>query len=580
MFDMYDRERQTKINQRVLVNRLLCKPELDQAGANVNLSQSGLRDDGVSTYSVDPSSVERTFDVLLYKLNRSGISGILQFSNALRKFDVDFSNHITFDEFQTVLKDLQLDFSEDDIRGMFRYLESPQRLDLMDYSLLIKDLTSGMPQSRRDLVRTSYDRLDYSDTHLLDLKQLKSIFNPRNYAEVKSGRIHSEDIMADFFACIDLYTSMQRNQDSRVNAEQFLEFWEHISPAVQNDLSFDSLIRNCFRFNELPRKNKLEAPEYGNASMSPIYDKERFHPTESIQYTIFPDSGKEMGNAIYSIFEHLREQLAKRGPKGFVMLIKSMKNNDHDHDGKVSIKEFIKGLHEVRIELLDKETIAVFKSFDPKNTGFLKIDDFMHNFIPELNPRRSQIVSELLDSLGGTSGKVTYQAIKKTFNPRGHPDFLSNSKADYTIKEEFYLILDTYLGLTVGLNDYIPRATLQSFFELYSYAYVDDNYFENIIRGVFRLTKYNNGEPRQPRPATAKVGHDDDQVSTYSERPLTASVVNRQSNGSQYKLNAPWGTDSQEQRQQNRPQTASHASQRGGYQDEVYTKFILGRKCQ
>lgn len=568
---MYDRERQGRINQRVLVSRLLGKPEADHGLVNHNLSQSGLRDDGVSTYSVDPSSVERTFDVLLYKLNRLGISGILQFSNALRRFDVDFSNHVNLEEFQIVLNELALDFSEDDVRGMFRYLESPQRLDFMDYSLLIKDLTSGMPQTRRDLVRTTYDRLDYSDTHLLDLKQLKAIFNPRNYADVKSGRIQSEDIMQDFFLCIDLYVSMQRNQDGRVNAEQFLEFWEQISPAIQNDFSFDSLIRTCFRFNELPRKNKLEAPEAGKSAMSPIYDKERFHPTESIMYTIFPDSGKDQGNGIYSIFEHLREQLAKKGPKGFVLLLRSLKNNDHDHDGKVSIKEFIKALHEVRVELLDKETISVFKSFDAKNTGFLKVDDFMHNFIPELNPRREQIVSELLDSLGGSSGKVTYQAIKKTFNPRGHPDFLSNAKADYTIKEDFYLILDTYLGLTVGLNDYIPRDTLQSFFELYSYAYVDDNYFENIIRGVFRLTRYNNGEPKQPRPQTGKVD-DADRVSTYSERPSTANSHASQ----QYKLNAPWGTDSQQQAQKGRPQTASHASQRGGYEDEVRIGLRLG----
>lgn len=53
--------------------------------------------------------------------------------------------------------------------------------------------------------------------------------------------------------------------------------------------------------------------------------------------------------ALFSVFEHLREQLSKRGPKGFVMLFRSIKTNDYDNDGKISCKEFIKSLNEIRI---------------------------------------------------------------------------------------------------------------------------------------------------------------------------------------------------------------------------------------
>jgi Ca2+-binding EF-hand superfamily protein len=274
---MYDRERQGKIAHRPLVARLLGKPDSELGVSNYNLGQSRLGDDGVSQYSVDPTTAEKCFDVLLDKLIKQGLPGILRLSHALRKQDADLSNHVTLEEFEAVLKDLRLQFSPEDVKNMFRYLESPKRLDFMDYSLLIKDLTAGMSESRRCQVRETFDRLDYSDS-LLDLKQLKPIFNARNYLDVKNGRTHAEDVMNDFFACVDLYVDAQRDRDSHVNAEQFLEFWEHISPAIQTDAVFESLVKHCFRFNELPRKNKLETPEHGKVAVSPIYDKERYHP--------------------------------------------------------------------------------------------------------------------------------------------------------------------------------------------------------------------------------------------------------------------------------------------------------------
>lgn len=65
--------------------------------------------------------------------------------------------------------------------------------------------------------------------------------------------------MNEFFNCVDLFVGVQDGR-SDVNSEQFLEFWEHISPSVPTDAAFDSLLQQCFRFNELPRKNKLGVP--------------------------------------------------------------------------------------------------------------------------------------------------------------------------------------------------------------------------------------------------------------------------------------------------------------------------------
>jgi Ca2+-binding EF-hand superfamily protein len=549
IFEMYDKERAGRVPLKLMAARIQGKTESELSVSTPNhAQQQDFRDDVSSKFSVDPSTVEKNFDLLLGKLNRLGLWGVMSLTQAMRKYDVDNSCLITLDEFQAVLSELRLDFSPPEVQAMFRYLESAQRLGFMDYSLLVKDLTSGLTPARRDLIRNSYDRLDYSDHGTFDLKQLLSIFNPRNFHDVKNGRKRAEDITAELSKCIDLFTSIQRG-NSHVNSEQFLEFFEQISPSIDTDGNFDNFLKNCFKFNELPRKNKLDLPSNLNmrdTANPPIYDKERFHPSESIKYTMFPGSDKDANRIpLVSVFEHIKEQLIKKGPKGFITFFKSLKNNDHDHDGKISIKEFIKSLHEVRIELLEKETLSVFKVFDPNNSGFLTTTQFMNEFVPELNARRKGIIEELLDKLSGPTGDVTYTNIKRIFNPRGHPDFVSNLKADYDIKDDFYNILNMFLTITVGINDAIPRDIMLQFFEIYSFAYTDDNYFENIVKGVFRMQK-----SLDPRKSYAPEEFDNQ--STYSEQ------VNK---NVKQPIKAPFGTDTQNVAvAPTRPKTASSTS--------------------
>lgn len=428
--------------------------------------------------------------MLCYKLKKRGITGILNLAAALRAQDSNRDSTITLTSLLRVSSNLGLDLSDIDAKLLFQFLRVPGREELMDFSQLLKDLTIGLDQHRRALIRNTFDRLNYSEKPTFDLRILKELFNVRNHYEVKNGRRTSEEVLQDFFKAIELF--VEYNCSPEVGSEQFLEFWTLISPVVETSGEFESLLKNCFRFNELPRQNKLAPPgSRGGPTQSAIYDQERYHPADSIKYTVCPGSDRNVSDRfIFNIFEHLRKQLVKKGgPKGIMMLFRSFKCNDFDADGRLSCKEFVKSLNEVRVELLEKETLNVFKVFDPKNSGFISISEFMSAFIPELNPRRRAVVEELIEGLGGGSGKITYSRIKKIFYARGHPDFKSGKKADYEITDEFFLVLNTFLGLTGGINDYLETDLLLQFLEILSYAFDNDDYFEMILRGVFRMNR-------------------------------------------------------------------------------------------
>lgn len=125
-----------------------------------------------------------------------------------------------------------------------------------------------------------------------------------------------------------------------------------------------------------------------------------------------------------------------------------------------------------------------------------------------------------MKNLQGPNGKITYNTIKKVFFARGHPDFQSGKFPDYQIRDEFFEILDGFLSLSGGVNDYLPADLLLQFFEIYSFAYDDDRFFSMIIKGSFRLNK--NAFP----------------VIDYSE---TYSKYDAQSTHSSHVSNPPYG---------------------------------------
>jgi len=212
--------------------------------------------------------------------------------------------------------------------------------------------------------------------------------------------------------------------------------------------------------------------------------------------------------------------------------LKSLKCNDHDNDGKLSCKEFIKALHEIRIELLEKETISVFSNFDPRHTSFIHIDEFMEKFVPPLATGRVSIINELNNKIV-TNKCVSFNKIHNLYNARGHPDFKSGIKPDYVIKEEFFEILNIWLHLTTGIKDEISLESWNKFIEMWSYGYEDDQFFDLMTRGVFKLSNY-YGSLSVSKCNDQSISRNEENNNSYQTRPQTSQSS---------KINYPFATD-------------------------------------
>ena len=469
------------------------------------------------------------------------MSGVLEFWLNCKNCDQTNEELIDMKSFCRVANELRLELNQNEVSKIFRTYETRNNFELMNYQLLIKDLCINLNQIRKDMVRTMFERFDSNESGKVNLLTIGELFNPKNHFEVKSGRKTPDEVDGDFQQAIRLFRDVRGTE--MVRSDHLIQMFQCISSAIESDFNFEAFMGNCFRYNEIPRASNTRNSQLGQSVMStPIYDKEREHPSQSMKYTLFPGSDKNMSeNYIYSIFEHIRKQLMKKGPKGLFYFMKSLKCNDHDHDGRLSCKEFIKALHEIRIELLEKETVAIYTTFDPRHTGFIYIDDFMDQFVPPTLPERKELVDEL-NAKVVSGGSVSFNMVHHMYNPRGHPDFRSGIKPDHVIKEEFFELLNIYLHLTSGVNDIIPEANWYRFIEMFSYSYEDTNFFDPMLRGVFKLSKYYGGlsESNYTDRSESRYGAPPADVVSTQSRPQTADS---RANKDPSNLNYPFATD-------------------------------------
>lgn len=418
--------------------------------------------------------------MIAYKSKKKGMTGILDIAYECYRQDRRGSYNLDFNAFSTALNRAKLDLAPQEIDMLFDYLESSSCNGTVDYYAFVNSLKEGgTGDTRRNMVIEAFHRFDYKGQDVIDLRMIGVLFNPRNHFDVKGGRRTQDEIAAQFSDSLKIFTEINNNSGV-VNFEKFIEFWEYLSPSVAKDSEFEEFLRAAFRYNELPNKGVRS-----KKSDIEKFEKKNKYAMES------GNLRKGENPRLQGQLDNLRTQLSKGGPKKMFHFYQNMKHNDHDNDGKLVSREFIRTFGDMRLSFPESELFSMIQSLDTEKSGFISIPQFMCTFVPELNPARNQVVSDLLDALQSASDPncVTLTNIKKFFFPRGHVDFISRKRADYDIKQEFFSMLNTFLGLSGGVHEIISKEILLQFFEIFSNAYPEDDEFCDILIGSFRMDK-------------------------------------------------------------------------------------------
>lgn len=409
-------------------------------------------------------------------------STILELTEKFHNADREKSGLIEAQTFSNIVSQVDLGLTYSEAQRLSKYIESQMSPGFVDYILFLKHIKGpDMNLKRRELIYDMFSRLNFKDPNSVDLRLMGDIFFGKNHYSVKAGRKPASKVEEEFKRAISIFIRLFNQGSAMVNFEGFKRLWDYVSPTIGPDNHFEFISINCFWFSKLPRRDNYNKPEVDRFERSAILKKDiPFDRTKK------PDPAQ-----LDYLLGEVSENLSTLGPVAFFTLYKSLRNNDYDRDGKVSGKEFFKSFYDNQSTLPQDLLVGVFKFFDRDGKGLVGIPHFMCSLVPELNQKRQAVVTDLFNALTSNIHPelIPLSQLRKFHYPRGHPDFFRGLKSDKELAEEFEFMLTTFLSLSGGIHELIPREILNQFFDLLSASYSDDQEFCDIVICSFRLDR-------------------------------------------------------------------------------------------
>jgi Ca2+-binding EF-hand superfamily protein len=133
----------------------------------------------------------------------------------------------------------------------------------ISYDEFLRMVIGEMNNTRRALVKKAFDKIDKNRNGIVEIDDLKGVYNAKNHPDVKLGKKTEEEVLSEFLDTFELHYSLLHpgSKDSKITYDEFTEYYNNISMSIEDDRYFDLMMTNAWNLNNVSY-NKGWAGEY------------------------------------------------------------------------------------------------------------------------------------------------------------------------------------------------------------------------------------------------------------------------------------------------------------------------------
>ena len=468
---------------------------------------------------------EKNIDLFRETLSAKGIKTIINFLNQLKQYDRKGDKEISFPDLFEIFNNLNLHISEKDAKILFSDYSQNSK---MDYSKFLSSLVENSLNERREnIVKEAFKRLDTEKCGIVNLSDIKALFNSKNSPLVKEGDVTEEEFYNNFMETFQTHHNLVRSPKiKKVNYEEFLNYYKYFSLTIEDDYLFEETLIACWKLTKStiahagPKDNIkkiLQTPSeksvseesqiIKNISLEGKTKTAKKFFAKNVEYQIPYGTDSEVTD--YSNLLHpkgdlngiklnknmdpmsvLRRNVFSRGPRSIMSLRRTFMLYDEDKNNQLSFNEFDKFISDYRLNISEEVKKKIFKIFDKDNSNTIDYNELVKGLIGEMNLFRSRIVEKVFEKLDKEKkGKVTFETIINSYDPYKHPQVLNGERNAEEVLGRFIDIFEYHFNL-LNQDKTDEEVTKEEFMEFYNYisaSFFDDYTFENITTRVWGL---------------------------------------------------------------------------------------------
>ena len=470
---------------------------------------------------------EQNIDVFRGTIAAKGIMTVINFLNQLRQYDRKGDKEISFPDFFEILNNINLHITEKDAKLLFSDFSQNSKINYSKFLSALVD--NSLNERRENIVKEAFQRLDTENCGVVNISDVKSLFNSKNSPLVREGYLTEEEFYNNFMETFQTHHNIFRSAKiKKVNFEEFLDYYKYVSITIEDDYLFEETLIFCWKLSKSkiahagPKDNikkiignpELEVPneteisknislEGKNRTAKKYYPASRETPygidDEATDYSnLLHPKGDLNGiklNKNEDPMSILRKRVFARGPRSIMSLRRTFMLYDEEKNNKLSFKEFTKFIKDYRLDLTDEEKKKIFKIFDKDNSDTIDYKELVQGLIGEMNNYRAKIIEQVFEKLDKEKdGKVSFDTIINSYDPYKHPQVLNGERNAQEVLCRFIDLFEYHFNLLNPDKDN-EEITKEEFMEFYNYISAclsDDKYFENIISRVWGLSGIEN----------------------------------------------------------------------------------------
>ena len=511
------------------------KKEKEIQNENIEKNEEKLNNDNINN-AEDNYEKEREFrknllgeeniDLFRETLSAKGIKTIINFISQLKQYERRGEKEILFEDLFDIFNNLNLRISEKEAKILFSDFSQNSK---MDYSKFISALLENSLNERREnIIKEAFKRIDTENCGIVNLSDVKSLFNSKNSPLVREGDITEEDFYNDFMETFQAHHNLIRSPKiKKVNYDEFLNYYKYFSLTIQDDYLFEETLISCWRLSKSPKahegpkdhiKKILQIPTeqrkidesqlIKNISLGgkPKTAKKYFAKKEEAQIPY----GTDDQSTDYSNLLHpkgdlngirlnknmdpmtlLKRKIFDRGPRSIMSLRRTFMLYDDDKSNKLSFNQFDKFVKDYRLNIPEDDIKKIFKIYDRNNSNTIDYNELIEGLVGKMNLFRTKIVEKVFEKLDKEKqGKISFDTIINSYDPYKHPQVLNGERNAEDVLGRFIDIFEYHFNL-LNQDKTDEEVTKEEFMEFYNYisaCFYNDYIFENVTTRVWGLS--------------------------------------------------------------------------------------------
>jgi hypothetical protein len=150
------------------------------------------------------------------------------------------------------MRDYRLEFSDAEVQQLFTVFDT-DRSGSVDYEEFLSHLRGPLNERRKQLVLQAYAKLDRTGDGIVDIEDLRGVYDSSNHPDVKMGKKTKDEVLFEFLDTFEMHheqvvrlTQTGSGRDHRVTQEEFLTYYEQVSASIDDDRYFELMIKNAW----------------------------------------------------------------------------------------------------------------------------------------------------------------------------------------------------------------------------------------------------------------------------------------------------------------------------------------------